>query len=241
METGLLPAAGHPYVSCKWIDSDGKTDENEKLIISGYQSTPAQTNVLFRTQVKTIQTGSCYKRIVSLTKDGKAIDENENFVVTNTLTVDTTKLKLWGKNGYDLEFSAGGTAGTATQLHLWCYQYDLKYCGSMQSDNPSLFDPEKTERLEIVLNGEDEYYQFASNMLTTNYDHLDSDKTGQVASSTFSSGQINIDFKGAKWRTWKDWWISSSIETDPSVSLNTRTPTFPAYPPNMQNYEICVF
>lgn len=160
--------------------------------------------------------------------------------MTNTLIVDTT-LKLWGFNGYNLEFSAGGTAGTATQLHLWCYQYDSKYCGSMQSEDPKVFDPDLNERLEIVMNNEDEYWQFASNMVTTNYDHLDSDKTGQTASSTFSGGVINVDFNGATWRTWKDWWISSSVESDPSVSLNTRTPIWPAYPPSMHLYEICIF
>lgn len=36
VESGLLPAAGNAHVACNWIDSAGKTDENEKLIISGY-------------------------------------------------------------------------------------------------------------------------------------------------------------------------------------------------------------
>lgn len=74
-----------------------------------------------------------------------------------------------------------------------------------------------------------------------NYDHLDDDLSGNEADATYSNGVLTISFKGAKWRTWKEFWISSSDQNDPGTSLKTRTPKYPAYPVDMHNYEVCVF
>lgn len=90
-------------------------------------------------------------------------------------------------------------------------------------------------------------YTFGSTLFVSDGDHLNQapSEYKNATSASQSSGAITIsrDNTSKKNNEWINYYISElSNSNDPQNSyVNSAVPYYPAYPPNMHKYEVCVF
>lgn len=227
---GLTAISG--TISAVWEDSSS-------VKITGYKGSSTAPTVTFTAQVR-VKAGDCFKSVTSYAADSTTkIDEKTSISVSSAVTSDIGK-GLFGGSSFSWVFFEGGSAGTSTSFKI----VSTATYSTLISPNT---DNTQTDETVVILNTDATMYAFGSNLFTTDDDHLSQGPSGytNATSTANSNGVITIkrENKNRDNKDWINYYISDLANVnDPQTSyVNSAVPYYPAYPPNMHKYEVCVF